>query len=340
VTDVPEAAHGDVTAGETAAPVRVGGSTGLTIGVDVGGTKIAGGVVDESGRIIGEARRETPATSPPEIVAAIADVVKDLRSEFDAEAIGVGAAGFVDANRADVLFAPNLAWRQEPLKREVEARTGLPTVVENDANAAAWAEFQFGAGRDVDDMILLTIGTGLGGGLVLNGELYRGAFGVGGEVGHLRVVPNGHLCGCGNRGCWEQYASGRALVREAREFVKSSPSQAEALLQRAGGDWTMVEGPMVTAAAADGDTAAVELLEDLGRWLGEGIATLAAVLDPAVVVIGGGVSEAADLLLEPARAAFARQLTARGHRPVLQIRPALLGNEAGIIGAADLARRR
>ncbi|HEY8455218.1 MAG TPA: ROK family glucokinase [Actinopolymorphaceae bacterium] len=316
----------------------------LTIGVDVGGTKIAAGAVDEAGTVLGEGRRVTPATSAPEIVAAIADLVDELRDQHsdshEIEAIGIGAAGFVDAARSHVLFAPNLAWRDEPLRKAVEERTGLPTVVENDANAAAWAEFQFGAGRDVDDMILLTIGTGLGGGLVLDGELYRGAFGVGGEVGHLRVVPGGHLCGCGNKGCWEQYASGSALEREARALARSSPSQAARLLELAGGRVERIEGRMVSAAAAEGDIPARELLEDLGRWIGEGIATLAAVLDPAVVVVGGGVSEAGDLLLEPARTAFARNLTARGHRPSLQIRPAMLGNEAGLIGAADLARRR
>ncbi|MEQ4205938.1 ROK family glucokinase [Actinopolymorpha sp. B17G11] len=316
------------------------GESRLTIGVDVGGTKIAAGLVDEAGAIVAEARKETPATSPQEIVAAIVDVVAELRADHDAEAIGVGAAGFVDASRSTVLFAPNLALRDEPLKEAVEKRTSLPVVVENDANAAAWAEFQFGAGRDVDDMILLTIGTGLGGGLVLSGELYRGAFGVGGEVGHLRVVPGGYLCGCGNKGCWEQYASGSALVREAREFARSSPPQAARLLELADGQADRIEGPMVSTAAAEGDVAARELLEDLGRWLGEGIASLAAVLDPAAVVVGGGVSEAGDLLLEPARQSFGRQLTARGHRPVLEIRLATLGNEAGIIGAADLARRR
>lgn len=312
----------------------------LTIGVDIGGTKIAAGLVDPDGSSVEETRRDTPATSPSEIVEAIADIVKEFGERHEIEAIGIGAAGFVDAGRATVLFAPNLAWRHEPLRREVEARTELPTVVENDANAAAWAEFRFGGGRDVDDMILLTIGTGLGGGLVLAGELFRGAFGVGGEVGHLRVVPNGHLCGCGNKGCWEQYASGSALVREARSFARSRSPQASRLLELAHGDVDQLTGPMVTEAAREGDISAVELLDDLGRWLGEGIATLAAVLDPAAVVVGGGVSEAGDLLLEPARKAFARQLTARGHRPALEIRPAALGTDAGIIGAADLARRR
>ena len=312
----------------------------LAIGVDVGGTKIAAGVVDESGAILDEARRETPATSPEEIAAAIADVVADLRSRHDVRAVGIGAAGLVDADRTTVLFSPNLVWRDEPLKRVVEERIGLPTIIENDANAAAWAEFRFGGGRNVTDMVLLTVGTGLGGGLVLRGELYRGAFGVGGEVGHMRVVPGGYPCGCGNRGCWEQYASGTALEREARALAQSSPTRASRLLELAGGDPANVKGRMVTQAAKEGDRAAQELLEEVGRWLGEGIASLAALLDPAVVVIGGGVSEAGELLLEPARAALERTLTARGHRPVLRIQQASLGNEAGIIGAADLARWR
>jgi glucokinase len=311
-----------------------------TIGVDVGGTKIAAGVVESDGTIVDEARRDSPATSQPAIVEAIVDIVDELSSRHEVEAVGVGAAGFIDAARATVLFAPNLAWRDAPLKRDVEAKVSLPVVVENDANAAAWGEFTFGAGADVADMIFLTIGTGLGGGLVLSDELYRGAFGIGGEVGHLRVVPDGHLCGCGNKGCWEQYASGSALVREAREFAKSGSPQANRLLELAGGRYQDLDGPMVTQAATEGDGAAVELLEDLGRWLGEGIATLAAVLDPAVVVIGGGVSAAGDLLIEPARRAFARNLTGRGHRPQLEMRLATLGTEAGIIGAADLARRR
>lgn len=313
---------------------------GLTVGVDIGGTKIAAGLVDEGGRLVKETRRVTPASSPPEIVDAIADIVRELGERHEIEAVGVGAAGFVDKARANVLFAPNLAWRDEPLRQRVESRTKLPTVIENDANAAAWAEFRFGAAADVDDMVLLTVGTGLGGGLVLDGELFRGAFGVSGEVGHLRLVPDGHLCGCGNRGCWEQYASGSALVREAREFARSGGPQAAPLLELAGGDPEKVDGPMVTRAAKEGDASARELIEDLGRLIGEGLVSLAAVIDPAAVVVGGGVSEAGDLLLEPARSTYRQNMSARGHRPVLEIRQARLGNEAGIIGAADLARRR
>ncbi len=312
---------------------------GLTVGVDVGGTKIAAGVVDDKGTIVATVRRESPATDTDAIEATIAELVLELKSEHDVEAVGVGAAGFIDARRSTVLFAPNLAWRDEPLKAELERRTGLPVVIENDANAAAWGEFAFGAGADVDDLLLVTVGTGVGGGIVLDGKPHRGAFGIAAEIGHLRVVPQGRLCGCGNHGCWEQYASGSALVRDAQERVAAGGADVAGLLERAGGDVTSVSGPIVSQAAQAGDPVAIELLAGLGQWLGEGIASLTAVLDPAVVVIGGGVSEVGDLLLDPIREHFRAQLTGRGHRPELDIRPAQLGNTAGLIGAADLARR-
>ncbi len=313
-------------------------STGTTIGVDIGGTKIAAGVVDDAGRILARTRRDTPATDVGAIEAAVVDAVTELRRDHDARAVGVAAAGFVDAGRSIITFAPNLAWRDEPIRADLEQSLRLPVVVENDANAAAWGEFAHGAGRHVHDMVLLTIGTGLGGGIVIGDRLLRGANGFAGELGHVRVVPDGHRCGCGNRGCWEQYASGRALVREARDAARGGSPHAARLLELAGGDVEAITGPTVTRAAAEGDTAAVELLADLGRWIGEGAASVVAALDPAMVVVGGGVSEAGDLLLEPARAGFARQLTARGHRPGIPIEPAQLGNDAGMIGVADLAR--
>ncbi len=311
----------------------------LTAGIDVGGTKIAGGVVDEQGRILATARRESPATDTDAIERNIEDLVAELKAAHPIEAVGVGAAGFVDAARSTVLFAPNLAWRDEPLRSDLEERLGLPVVIENDANAAAWGEFTYGAGEDVNDSLLVTVGTGVGGGIVLNGELHRGAFGVAAEIGHMRVMPGGLLCGCGNRGCWEQYASGSALVRDTREQAGQGSLIARSLLDRAGGRIDDITGPLITEAARDGDSFAREQLASLGRWLGEGIASLTAVLDPAVVVIGGGVSEAGDLLLDPIRAHFKANLTGRHYRPELQVRAALLGNKAGMIGAADLARR-
>ncbi|HKG52377.1 MAG TPA: ROK family glucokinase [Actinomycetales bacterium] len=312
----------------------------LTIGVDVGGTKIAAGVVDEEGRLLEVTRRETSATDPEKIETSIADAVRELRQHHDVTAIGVAAAGFVDTDNGIVLFAPNIAWRDEPLRADLGPRVGLPVVVENDANAAAWGEFRFGPARDVDDMVLITVGTGLGGGVVVDGRLLRGHVGVAGELGHVRMVPDGIRCGCGNRGCWEQYASGNALQREARTVASSESPYGARLRELASGDPDRLLGRMVTEAAMEGDAAAVELLGDLGRWLGEGMAQIAAVLDPALFVVGGGVVEAGDLLIEPARVALGRTLTARTHRPDIPVVPATLGNEAGMIGAADLARGR
>jgi len=309
------------------------------IGIDVGGTKIAGGVVDDRGRILVEDRVESPATDTEAIEEAIATLVTRLRRDHEAVSVGVGAAGYIDKDRAKVLFAPNIAWRDVDLKGELEEKIDLPVVVENDANAAAWGEFTYGAGRDIDDLLMLTIGTGVGGGIVKDGELYRGAFGVAAEVGHLRVVPGGRLCGCGNRGCLEAYGSGSALVRIAKEEVREGSLLARHLLDLAGGDPDAITGPLITGAAQDGDAFAREQLENLGRWLGEAVASLAAVRDPAMTVVGGGVSRAGALLLEPLRRGYAQQLTGRGHRPLQQITVATLGNRAGLIGAADLSRR-
>lgn len=311
----------------------------LACGIDVGGTKIAGGVVDADGRIVDEARVESPAGDVEAIKDAIASLVTDLASRHDIACVGIGAAGYIDSGRAKVMFAPNLAWRDLDLRAVLEARVQLPVVVENDSNSAAWGEFAFGVGKDVDDLLLVTVGTGVGGGIVLGGKLHRGAFGVAAEIGHLRMVPGGILCGCGNLGCLEAYGSGSALVRGARAAVEAGSPRARDLLDRAGGEVAAITGPLITEAARAGDTFAVSQLAALGTWLGEGIASLAAVLDPAMIAIGGGVSEAGDLLIDPIRTAFGQQLTGRGHRPVAEIRRAKLGNKAGLIGAADLARR-
>ncbi|WP_225868998.1 MULTISPECIES: ROK family glucokinase [unclassified Nocardioides] len=312
-------------------------SSGLTCGIDIGGTKMAGAVVDAAGRVLAEARVESPATDPSAMEAAAAALVAGFAAEHAVTAVGVGAAGYIASDRSTVLFAPNIAWRNEPLGADLARLTGLPVVVENDANAAAWGEFRYGAGRDVDDQLMVTVGTGVGGGIVIDGRLLRGAHGVGAEIGHLNVVPDGTLCGCGNHGCLEQYGSGTALVRAAREAAASS-LLARDLVDRAGGDPAAITGPMITTAAQAGDRFAIEQFEQLGRWLGHGIASLVAVLDPAVIVIGGGVSEAGELLVAPLRASFEHELTGRGYRPTPEIRLAELGNRAGVIGAADLAR--
>jgi glucokinase len=311
---------------------------GLAIGVDIGGTKVAAGVVDQDGRILARLRRDTPAQDPGKTEDVIADCIRELAAEHEVDAAGLGAAGFVDAARSTILFAPNLAWRNEPLRAAVEQRTGLPVVVENDANAAAWGETRFGAGHGQPHTVTLTVGTGLGGGVVLDGQLVRGAFGAAAEVGHMIIVPDGRPCGCGLLGCWEQYASGRALVREARERAARSPESASLLLELANGRADAITGPMVTMGAVAGDSVALQSFRAVGAWLGHGMADLAAILDPRVFIIGGGVAEAGELLVGPARDAFQGNLTARGHRPVAAVRVAQLGQDAGLIGAADLAR--
>lgn len=309
----------------------------LAIGVDIGGTKVAAGVVDPDGNVLARARRRTPSHDPDHIVDVVVEIVRQLRTEYDARQVGIGAAGYIDADRAVVLFAPNLAWRNTPLRDQVAERVDGDVVVENDANAAAWGEFRFGAGEQHPDLVCLTVGTGIGGGLIMNGALHRGRFGIAGEPGHMRVVPGGRLCGCGNYGCWEQYASGSALVRAAREVATERKDDARRLLQMAG-DIDAIDGPVVTRAAQEGDPAAMDCFDEVGRWLGQGMADLAAMLDPGRFVIGGGVAEAGDLLLSAARETFAASLTGRGYRPVAEVVAASLGGDAGLIGAADLAR--
>jgi glucokinase len=311
----------------------------MTIGLDIGGTKISGGVIDDCGAILAKGRRDTPALDPAAIIHEAASLTRELSLEHKIDAVGVACAAFIDRAGSTVYFSPNLAWRDEPLQERLEAALGLPVTIENDANAAAWGEFRFGAAAEATNMVMVTVGTGIGGGIVVDGVLMHGAFGVAAELGHMRVVPGGVRCGCGNRGCWEMYASGTALVREARDLVISGSPLAARLVELCGGDPSALSGPDVTWAAVEGDPAAVELLADLGVWIGEGVASVAAILDPELVVLGGGVSEAGALLLDPALAAFRRQLTGRGHRPEARFALAKLGNNAGMIGAADLAAR-
>ena len=311
------------------------------VGVDIGGTKIAVGVVDVDGRILEKVRRPTQPEDPASIDAAIADAVRELSTRFDVKAVGVAAAGFVSADQNHVTFAPNIAWRDYPLGDKVAELIdddSTYVVVDNDANAAGWAEYVHGAARGTRNMVLLTIGTGLGAAVVVNGEMVRGAYGFAAELGHVRVVPDGELCGCGQHGCWEQYASGSALTREARLAAALDAERGATLIALAGGAPELIKGPHVTQAAKEGDELAIELLADLGRWIGTGCAQISAVLDPEIFVIGGGVIDAGDLILEPARAAFAQHLTARAHRPVPAIVAADMGNDAGIVGAAALAR--
>jgi glucokinase len=309
----------------------------MTIGVDIGGTKIAAGVVTPEGVVERVARRPTPAGDPEKIDAAMAECVAELRRSHVVSAVGLAAAGYVSEDRSTMSYAPNLAWRDRPLAPPLRARTGLDVVVENDANAAAWAEYRFGAGRGRRDVVLVILGTGVGGGIVVDGRLVRGAHGYAAEIGHLRAVPRGLPCGCGQLGCWEQYISGSALVAEARRRADGDPARWRAVLDRAGGDGDGIDGPLLTAMARAGETVAVDLVSEVATMVGEFCASVVAVLDPEVIVLGGGLGSV-DLLLEPARAAFARTVSPRGYHPPVEIRVAEMGNTAGIVGAADLAR--
>ncbi|MFF2495790.1 ROK family glucokinase [Agromyces sp. NPDC058064] len=306
------------------------------IGIDIGGTKIAGAVVDELGGIVRSDRVPTPAGDAASLETAVVEMIEGLRAGEEIGAVGVAAAGFVDAAQSTLYYAPNIDWRNEPLREKLEARVGGTVVVDNDANAAGWAEFRFGAGRLVSDMVMLTIGTGVGGAIVANDRLFRGGFGAGAELGHLRVVPDGLACGCGQRGCIEQYGSGRALLRMAGEIADAGGiGQA---LARARAEHGELDGALVGGLIAEGDPGAVAALRQLGHWLGEAAASLSAVLDPQRFVFGGGVAIAGDLLLDPIRESYLEHLPARGYHPEPDFVVAELQNDAGVVGAADLAR--
>lgn len=294
-----------------------------SIGIDIGGTKIAGALVNELGEIMSKQQVASPAHSAEDMESAIVTLINELSNGNPVVAAGVAAAGFIDAAQSTVYYAPNIAWRNEPLKDKLEAKIDLPIVIENDANAAGWAEYRFGAGKSFTHMTMLTIGTGVGGAIIANGELFTGGFGAGAELGHLRVQPDGLECGCGQRGCIEAYASGRALLRYMREETQNP--QLDAL-----------EGKKLLE---DGDRAAWRALSTLGNWMGVACASLSAVLDPQVFVIGGGVAAAGEHLLSPIRESFLSNVSARGYHPEPEFRIAEMVNDAGVVGAADLARR-
>lgn len=312
----------------------------LAIGVDLGGTKIAAGVVDEQGKVIDQLVAPTPKDSSSSVVNELAKTIQSLATKHNVLDVCVAAPGFVDASRTEVLFTANLPMRNVKLKEELEKITKLNVVIENDANAAAWAEFKFGAAIGSQNAVMLTVGTGLGGGIVLNGELVRGAFGVAAEVGHMTLVPDGLQCGCGLQGCWEQYSSGSALLRTARKLAQKYREEASILLSF--GDRTPegVEGVHITQAAEKGCPIALRAFNEIGKALGAGMASLAALLDPQIFVIGGGVSQGSDYFFSAASESFAKNLTARDYRPLAEIKLAKMGNDAGLIGAADLARRK
>ena len=303
-----------------------------TVGVDLGGTKCLA-VALEGGTVVDERRVPTPEGETA-LLDALADVATSVGAGPDVLGVGVGVPGLVD--RGGVLrFAPNLPGVVDlDIKAELERRLGGQVRVDNDATCAAWGERQAGAAQGYDDVILVTLGTGIGGGIVAGGALLRGANGFAGEVGHMVVDPDGPECPCGQRGCWERFASGSGLGRLGQRAA--AEGRAAQVLALAGGDPALVRGEHVTAAAAEGDLEAHAVLGELGWWVALGLANLANVFDPQAFVLGGGLVEAGDLLLGPVRTAFGQLLTGASHRSAIAVVPATLGEHAGAIGAACL----
>ena len=310
--------------------------TKTTIGVDIGGTSVRAGVVDRYGTVLDTARAPTP-TSEGALEDAIVSAVGTLATRHRVTAVGLAVAGFVTTDRRSVMFAPHLAWRDAAVADRISARLDLPVVLEHDANAAVLAEHRFGAARGARVALLVAIGTGIGGGLLLDGKLFRGAYGVAPELGHLPLVPGGRPCPCGKSGCWERYCSGTALSATAVELLASYPGKSTVLSREVAVDKRSVTGRKVAAAARDGDPLAQRAMAELATWLGEGLALVADIYDPEIVVIAGGVSESAPLFLDDARDHYKKTITGAGFRPLARIRTAQLGDEASMVGAATLA---
>jgi glucokinase len=304
------------------------------IGVDVGGTKIAAAVVSPEGKIFKEVRYPTQAVPPNRWIETIAQAITEVKDGFEVGGVCVAVPGLILAAENKVVLAPNLHEIENiRLDEEIGRRTGLRVTVENDANAAAWGEFRYGAGKDVDHQVFITLGTGVGGGVITHGVLLRGAQGAGGELGHVTVDPTGPRCGCGNHGCLEALASGTAIRRRARDVASQRPGSA---LGRLAVDREVL-GEDVTRLAQEGDEASILVLEQTGRWLGIGLAGFVNIFNPEVIPVGGGASRAGEFILGPARKEV--QLRARSpSRELVEIQEATLGPESGVLGAAALAR--
>lgn len=310
-----------------------------TIGVDIGGTSVRAAVVDEHGSILDTARTATPS-GQESLEEAIVSVVHELTRRHHVTAVGLAIAGFISADLRRVMFAPHLAWRNTDVAERLTSRIGLPVLAEHDTNSAALAEHRFGAARGDQVTVHIALGTGIGAALVIGGRLFRGGHGVAPELGHLRLVPDGRPCPCGKNGCFERYCSGTALSATAVELLAAHPGVSTELGRHASDDARTLTGRQVAAAAREGDPIAQRALGDLAKWLGEGIALVADIYDPELVVIGGGVSESAPLFLDEAREHYARAQTGSGYRPLARIRTAQLGDDAGMVGAATLAAEK
>jgi glucokinase len=306
------------------------------IGMDLGGTKMLTGVLDSDSKVVWESRERSTGQTEEQLVDLLVREIEEARGERPGvAAAGLGIPATIDHDRGVAISAVNLPIDNLPIREMAEERTGLPIFVDNDANVAALAEHLYGAARGADNAVMLTIGTGIGGGLILGGEVYRGATGAGAELGHVVIAMDGLPCqgNCPGHGCVETYASGTALAREAREAAEREPGSTMGRRLAAGEE---VDGRVVTELALSGDSVAVGVFDLVGARLGVALTSFANIFEPEVFVIGGGVMAAGDLLLEPAR----RELRARALPPMRDtpVRAAELGEDAGMIGAAAMAK--
>jgi glucokinase len=308
----------------------------LTIGIDIGGTKISAGVVDSSGNLIDSSKCSTPAEGGKELISSVINLVKELNKKHEIKGIGISIAALISSDYGTIVGAPNIANLSKlNFANEIKEEFKLPIIIENDANAAMWAEFKFGSAKGLNPVMFFIIGTGVGGGLVIDGKLFKGANGIGAEFGHMCVVPNGLLCGCGAKGCIEQYASGGALIRYANEALLANPDKSEEVLSFGEGK---LSGTALTKAAKAGNELALAAFSKQADWLGLACASYSLIIDPQAIIIGGGVVDAGELFLAPVRAAMRKYMPfAESHVPP-KIIAAKFGNDAGLIGAADLVR--
>ena len=311
----------------------------LTIGIDIGGTKVLGCVVYSLGQILSTARIDTPKSGGNELYLQISEVISELSTNHKVAGIGISCAGIISSDRRTVISAPNISnWKAVSLGDRLEKEFSLPVVVENDANAAMWAEYKFGAAKDFNPVMFFIIGTGMGGGFVVDGKLYRGAFGIGAEFGHMKIQSDGILCGCGAKGCIEQYASGSALMRYAKEGIAVDANTGQDLLNFGDDTLNGLTGSVLTKAAQSNNKIAISAFNTCADWLGSAIASYTLLLDPEAIIIGGGVVDAGELFLTPVRDAMARYMPFADTHPSPKIIAAKFGNNAGLVGAAVLVR--
>lgn len=314
----------------------------LTVGVDIGGTNLRAAVVGSDGHILDVEQMPTP-TNTEDLEIALARAVGELQTRHDSgsvrlRAVGLAVAGFIDETSTRVRFAPHLPWRNTEITSRLGAWLGLPVLLEHDANAAAVGEYHYGAAAGAGQWVLLALGTGIGGAIMDGGDVRRGAFGTSGEFGHVTVMPGGRCCPCGKRGCLERYCSGSALPLFAQDLIATGRFADSALTRDYADRPEELTGRMIVRAARDGDALAQAVCHEMGTWLGRGMSMVQDILDPELVVLGGGVSTSADLFLNTALEELNGSIVGAGHRPVARVVPATLGGDAGMIGVAHLAR--